>query len=108
MQLSRQRFFREGHEGYVSKDNRLMYGRSVSNQRIEASWSILRKMNTDFWIDYFVGPYLGFFVLAGGKGGGGGGQTTHTPHMRPSVYRQGFLLDVLFSHPTPKVASKAF
>ena len=79
-----------------------MYGRSVSNQRIEASWSILRKMNTDFWIDYFAGPYLGFFVWAGG------GQTTHTPHMRSPVYRQGFLLDVLFSHPTPKAASTAF
>lgn len=30
-----------------------MYGRSVSNQRIEAWWSTLRKMDTDFWINYF-------------------------------------------------------
>lgn len=30
-----------------------MYGRSVSNQRIEAWWSMLRKMETDFWINYF-------------------------------------------------------
>ena len=30
-----------------------MYGRSFANQRIEAWWSILRKMNTDFWINYF-------------------------------------------------------
>lgn len=29
------------------------YGRSVSNQRIEAWWGILRKWNSDWWIDFF-------------------------------------------------------
>lgn len=48
-----QRFFREGHEDVFQGDNSFMYGRSVSNQRIEAWWSILRKLNTDFWINYF-------------------------------------------------------
>ena len=48
-----QRFFREGHEDVFQGDNSFMYGRSVSNQRIEAWWSMLRKLNTDFWINYF-------------------------------------------------------
>lgn len=48
-----QRFFREGHGDVFAGDNSFMYGRSVSNQRIEAWWSILRRMNTDFWINYF-------------------------------------------------------
>jgi hypothetical protein len=30
-----------------------MYGRSVSNQRIEAWWSQLRRGLTDWWIQYF-------------------------------------------------------
>lgn len=50
-QLFRQGFFKEGQEDMFATDNSFMYGRSVSNQRIEAWWSILRKMNTDFWIN---------------------------------------------------------
>ena len=30
-----------------------MYGKSTSNQRIEAWWSQLRRCNTDWWIKYF-------------------------------------------------------
>jgi hypothetical protein len=30
-----------------------LYGRSVSNQRIEAWWSFLRKSETDWWIRFF-------------------------------------------------------
>ena len=30
-----------------------MYGRSVSNQRIEAWWSFLRKTDSDWWIKLF-------------------------------------------------------
>ena len=48
-----QRFFREGHADVFQGDKSFMYGRSVSNQRIEAWWSMLRKLNTDFWINYF-------------------------------------------------------
>lgn len=48
-----QRFFREGHGDVFAGDKSFMYGRSVANQRIEAWWSTLRKMNTDFWINYF-------------------------------------------------------
>ena len=48
-----QRFFREGHGDTLCGDNSFMYGRSVSNQRIEAWWSTLRKLDTDFWINYF-------------------------------------------------------
>ncbi|XP_020624450.1 uncharacterized protein LOC110061929 [Orbicella faveolata] len=48
-----QRFFREGYDDVFAGDKSFMYGRSVANQQIEAWWSILRKMNTDFWINYF-------------------------------------------------------
>lgn len=48
-----QRFFRDGHEDQFGGDNSFMSGRSVSNQRIEAWWSMLRKIDTDFWISYF-------------------------------------------------------
>lgn len=48
-----QRFFREDHDDPLAGDSSFMYGRSVSNQRIEAWWSTLRKMDTDFWINYF-------------------------------------------------------
>lgn len=30
-----------------------MYGKSTSNQRIEAWWSQLRKSGADWWIKYF-------------------------------------------------------
>ena len=48
-----QRFFREDHDDPLAGDSSFMYSRSVSNQRIEAWWSTLRKMDTDFWINYF-------------------------------------------------------
>lgn len=30
-----------------------IYGRSTANQRIESWWSILRKQNAQFWINFF-------------------------------------------------------
>ena len=48
-----QRFLREGQGGVFQGDKSFIYGRSVSNQRIEAWWNMLRKLNTDFWINYF-------------------------------------------------------
>ena len=35
--------------------NSIILGKSTSNQRIEAWWSILRKQNTDWWMSYFRG-----------------------------------------------------
>lgn len=35
-----------------SGNDSLMYGRSVSNQRIEAWWSFFRKSETDWWITF--------------------------------------------------------
>ena len=33
--------------------NSIMFGKSTSNQRIEAWWSILRRQGADWWIQYF-------------------------------------------------------
>lgn len=33
--------------------NCFLYGKSTSNQRIEAWWSILRRQNADWWINFF-------------------------------------------------------
>ena len=48
-----QRFFRRLSQDDFAGDKSFMYGRSTSNQRIEAWWSLLRKACTDWWIRYF-------------------------------------------------------
>ena len=48
-----QRFFRSSADDSFAGDNSFMYGKSTSNQRIEAWWSQLRKCNADWWIKYF-------------------------------------------------------
>ena len=48
-----QRFLRLGSSDSLAGPKSFMYGKSTSNQRIEAWWSILRKTNSDWWIKYF-------------------------------------------------------
>jgi len=48
-----QRFFRHNCTDGLSGDKSFMYGKSVSNQRIEAWWRQLRKGCTGWWIDHF-------------------------------------------------------
>eukprot|EP00111_Clytia_hemisphaerica_P014195 TCONS_00041804-protein len=48
-----QRFMRRNHQDTSSGERSFKYGRSVTNQRIEAWWSILRKTCTNFWINFF-------------------------------------------------------
>lgn len=48
-----QRFFRRNDTDAFSGNSSFMYGKSVSNQRIEAWWSQLRKGCTEWWINYF-------------------------------------------------------
>ena len=48
-----QRFLRRNDEDSFSGNSSFMYGKSVSNQRIEAWWSQLRKGCTEWWINYF-------------------------------------------------------
>ena len=48
-----QRFFRRKAQDDWAGMNSFMYGKSVSNQRIEAWWSILGKDCTKWWIDFF-------------------------------------------------------
>jgi hypothetical protein len=48
-----QRFLRWRDTDEFAGDKSFLYGKSVSNQRIEAWWSILRKTNSDWWINFF-------------------------------------------------------
>ena len=48
-----QRFFRSQHSDDLAGMTSFMYGRSVSNQQIEAWWGILRKQCANWWIGYF-------------------------------------------------------
>ncbi|XP_068698743.1 uncharacterized protein [Montipora foliosa] len=48
-----QRFFRRDARDDWAGDNSFMYGKSVSNQRIEAWWGMLGKDCTKWWIDFF-------------------------------------------------------
>ena len=48
-----QRFFRRNCTDSMAGDKSFLYGRSVSNQRIEAWWSFLRKSDTGWWIRFF-------------------------------------------------------
>ena len=48
-----QHFFRRDGTDPMAGEKSFLYGRSVSNQRIEAWWSFLRKNATDWWINFF-------------------------------------------------------
>lgn len=48
-----QRFLRRDGTDSFAGGNSFMYGKSVSNQRIEAWWGQLRKNSTDWWINHF-------------------------------------------------------
>ncbi|KAJ7371621.1 hypothetical protein OS493_024298 [Desmophyllum pertusum] len=48
-----QTFFRRNGTDSMAGEKSFLYGRSVSNQRIEAWWSFLRKNDTDWWINFF-------------------------------------------------------
>ena len=48
-----QRFFRREAADAFAGDKSFMYGRSVSNQRIEAWWGQLRRGCAEWWIEYF-------------------------------------------------------
>ena len=48
-----QRFFRCDAQDSFAGEKSFLYGRSVSNQRIEAWWGFLRKSETDWWINFF-------------------------------------------------------
>ena len=49
-----QRFFRRDADDAFAGDNSFLYGRSVSNQRIESWWSFLRKTDSDpGWMQFF-------------------------------------------------------
>ena len=48
-----QRFFRRNHGDSAAGEKSFRYGRSVSNQRIEAWWSLLRRTCTNWWMNYF-------------------------------------------------------
>ena len=48
-----QRFFRRNAQGDGAEMDSFMYGKSVSNQRIEAWWSILGKDCAKWWINVF-------------------------------------------------------
>ena len=48
-----QRFLRRGHGDSAAGEKSFQYGKSVSNQRIEAWWSLLRRTCTNWWMNYF-------------------------------------------------------
>ena len=48
-----QRFFRKESTDSMAEEKSSLYGRSVSNQLIEAWLSLLRKNDTDWWINFF-------------------------------------------------------
>ena len=48
-----QRSLRSSDNDAFAGDKSFLYGKSVSNQRIEAWWSHLRKSNCDWWINFF-------------------------------------------------------
>ena len=47
-----QRHLRENHSDSFAGEKSFLYGRSVSNQRIEAWWSFLRKTETNWWMNF--------------------------------------------------------
>lgn len=50
---STQRFFRRDCSDGLAGSKSFIYGKSTSNQRIEAWWSFFRKANSNWWITFF-------------------------------------------------------
>lgn len=50
-----QRFFRANSNDSFSGEKSFLYGSSLSNQRIEAWWSQLRRSHSDWWIEFLRG-----------------------------------------------------
>ena len=50
---SAQTFLRRNHADSLSGNSSFQYGKSVSNQKIEAWWSILKRDTLQTWINYF-------------------------------------------------------
>ena len=48
-----QRFLSRNHSDNISGYQSFQFGKSVTNQRIESSWSQLRRSCTDWWIRFF-------------------------------------------------------
>ena len=48
-----QHFFRRDANGDFGGEKSFLYGKSVSNQRIEGWWAFLRKSESDWWICFF-------------------------------------------------------
>lgn len=48
-----QRFFRRDTTDAFGGEKSFLYGKSVSNQRIEGWWAFLRKSESDWWISFF-------------------------------------------------------
>ena len=48
-----QRFLRRNHGDGLAGSPSFIFGKSVSNQRIEAWWSILQKNSVNWWMNYF-------------------------------------------------------
>lgn len=48
-----QTFLRRNHQDGLADEKSFVYGQSISNQRIEAWWGVLRKENAQFWMNTF-------------------------------------------------------
>ena len=48
-----QRFLRRNHGDFLSNEKCFQYGKSITNQRIEAFWSQLRGSCTGWWMSFF-------------------------------------------------------
>lgn len=48
-----QRYLRSEYDDEFAGEKSFMYGKSTSNQRIEAWWSIFKRINSSWWIQYF-------------------------------------------------------
>ena len=62
-----QTFLRRNHHDSMADEKSFIYGTSVTNQRIEAWWALLRKQCIQFWIELFAGmkhegKYTGDFL----------------------------------------------
>lgn len=53
--LALQRFFRRNGNDAMAEKNVFFIGKSITNQRIQAWWGILRRDCADWWIPFFQG-----------------------------------------------------
>ncbi len=65
-----QTFLRRDHPDGLADERSFIYGKSTTNQRIEAWWGILRKENAQYWINVFSaskedGSFTGSFLDKG-------------------------------------------